>query len=232
MSSAVDNALPRWTLANWESPDSSNRDPLAALTLVAVDGGIADGAAIGSLRVDLTCSNGDLPRTLRCGGTDGDLRMEGQHEGKKIALLEVPTAVTQFPRGNGALWRFIDQRTPQPVRLDPSGLPALKQILRQFAACSPAQARHIDGITGLSHRSVMAMIVREPQPAMVRGIEIALEIDEAWFAAHSVAVFAQVMERFFAPYAHCNSFVQLRISSTSGSCLWSGKPVTGASPLL
>jgi type VI secretion system protein ImpG len=232
MSSPVDNALPRWTLTKSGSLDSSNTDPLPALALVTADGGIADGAASGSLRADVTCSNGDLPRTLRCGGSQGDMRMEGQHEGKKIALLQVPTAVTQLSRANGALWRFIDQRTPQPIRLDASGLPALKQILRQFAALSPTQARHIDGITALSHRSVMTMIVREPQPAMVRGIEIALEIDEALFAAHSVAVFAGVMERFFAPYAHGDSFIQLRVSSTSGSRLWSGAPVRGASPLL
>ena len=57
------------------------------------------------------------------------------------------------------------------------------------------QAQHIDGITGLKHRSVMTLIARKPQSAMVRGIEVTLEIDEQRFVAHSVAVFARAMER-------------------------------------
>ena len=118
------------------------------------------------------------------------------------------------------------------MRLSQAGLPAFKQMLQQFAALSPSQARHIDGIRGLHQRLVMTLIVRAPQPAMVRGIEITLEIDEQLFAANSVAVFARVMERFFAPYAPANSFVQLMIKSTDGSDLWRGEPVKGAGPLL
>jgi hypothetical protein len=40
------------------------------------------------------------------------------------------------------------------------------------------------------------------------------------------------MERFFAPYAHRNSFVQLCVVSGNGARLWSGAPLTGASPVL
>jgi type VI secretion system protein ImpG len=69
---------------------------------------------------------------------------------------------------------------------------------------------------------------------MVRGIEVTLEIDEQRFVAHSMAVFARVMERFFAPYAPSNSFVQLVIASSSdiGTVLWRGEPVSGGIALL
>jgi type VI secretion system protein ImpG len=111
-------------------------------------------------------------------------------------------------------------------------LPALKQMLQQFAALSPAQSRHIDGIKGLRHRAVMTLIARGTQPAMVRGIEITLEIDEQLFVANSVAVFARVMERFFGPYASANSFIQVVVVSVTGTALWQGKPVRGAAALL
>jgi len=73
---------------------------------------------------------------------------------------------------------------------------------------------------------------------LVRGIEVTLEIDEQRFFAHSVAVFARVMERFYAPYAPSNSFIQLIIGSSSGSSshsstvLWRGEPVKGGTALL
>ena len=67
---------------------------------------------------------------------------------------------------------------------------------------------------------------------MVRGIEVTLEINEQRFVAHSVAVFARVMERFYAPYAPSNSFVQLVIGSSSGAVLWRGEPVRGGAALL
>ena len=78
----------------------------------------------------------------------------------------------------------------------------------------------------------MTMIARARQPGLVRGMEITLEIDARLFGGHSVAVFAGVMERFFAPYAHGNSFVRLQIVSASGVRLWCGEPIRGSSPLL
>jgi type VI secretion system protein ImpG len=227
------NARPRWTLIQRSRPKSADIGRAAALRLVGANGQVGARGGIGSLRADVTCSNGDLPRSLPFGALEGDLWMEGQTETvKKIALLHAPTAVVGLSRTNGALWKLIAQQTPHVMRLNQAGLPAFKQILQQFAALSPSQARHIDGIRGLHHRSVMTLIVRAPQPAMVRGIEITLEIEEQLFTANSVAVFADVMERFLAPYAPANSFVQLVIKSADGSDLWRGEPVKGVAPLL
>jgi type VI secretion system protein ImpG len=161
------------------------------------------------------------------------MRMEGKTQAaRKIALLDIPTAVTRLPRTNGALWKLIDQQTAHAIRLDPAGLPVLKEMLQQFAALSPREARHIDGIRALSHRPVMTLMMRSSQPAMVRGIQITLEIDEQLFVANSIAVFARVMERYFAPYAIAKSFIELIVVSTNGVVLWRGEPVRGASPLL
>lgn len=228
----ADDALPRWALTQSGRQEAPNIGRHAALVLVVADGAAAGDTGLGSLRADVMCTNGDVPRTERCGAAESDMQMDGPTPVKRVTLLQVPTAAAQLSRTNGALWRFIGQRTPQPIRLSQAGLPGLKQLLQQFAMLSPVPTRHIDGITALSHRSIMTMIARPPQPAMVRGIEITLEIDETLFAGHSIAVFARVMERFFAPYAHRNSFVQLRVLSGNGARVWSGVPLTGASPVL
>ena len=239
MTRPADDALPTWALTKYERPetpdvpDSPASPQRTALVLIDAEGRAVGGAGIDVLRADITCSNGDLPRSLGCGAPVGDLRMELQEcPVTKIALLQVPSTVVRLSCTNGALWRFIDRGTPQSLTLDQTGLPALKQILHQFAVLSPLQPRHIDGVTALSRRSVMTMIARAPHPALVRGIEITLEIDEQLFTGFSIAVFAGVMERFFAPYAHRNSFVRLQVVSVEGSRLWWGEPITGASPLL
>ena len=233
MSSQADGAYPKWTFVQRSCPISAGTGRMSAVSLAGAGSSIDAGIGGDPLRADLTCSNGDLPRSLCIGAPGGDLRKEGDAQVvENIALLRVPTAVAWLPRGNGALWRLISQQTPQPIRLSREGLPELKQILHQFAALSPGQAQHIDGITALSRRSVMTMMMRLPQPAMVRGIEIALEIDEHLFAQNSIAVFAGVMERFLAPYASANSFVQLVVVAANGALLWRGEPVRGVSPVL
>ena len=233
MSSRADGANPKWTLMQRSRPVSTGTVRPAVLGLVGAGDPIHQGTGGDPLRADVTCSNGDLPRSVSAGAPDGDMRTEGDAQiVKKIALLAAPTAVAWLPRKNGALWRLISQQTPQPIRLGQEGLPELKQMLHQFATLSPRQARQIDGMTALDRRSVMTMMKRAPQPAMVRGLEIALKIDEQLFAENSIAVFAAVMECLFASYAPANSFVQLVVASTHGAVLWRGEPVRGVGPLL
>ena len=233
MTAHASKAHPRWALVH--PPGSPSLSPIreSALRLTSGEGPVGAEGGIETLLADVTCCNGDLPRSVTIGSREGDIRMEGDAQAaKKIALLHAPTAVTRLPRKNGALWRLIGQQTAHAIRLNQPGLPALKQILQQFAGLAPQQARHIDGIKGLRHRSVMTLMPRKPQPAMVRGIEVTLEIDEQLFVERSVAVFAGVMQRYFEPYAPFNSFVQLVVLSTTGAVLWRGEPMQGASPLL
>lgn len=234
MADHASDAQPRWKFTEGSRPASADTGRTAALCLVGANGAmLTGGGGVDSLLTDVTCFNGDLPRSLPIGASEGDMRLEGKAQAaKKIALLDAPTAVARLRRSDGALWTLIGQHSAHAIHLNQTGLPVLKQVLRQFAALSPAQARHIEGITSLRHRPVMTLVPRAPQPAMVRGIEITLEIDEQLFVANSVAVFAGVMERYFAPHAATNSFVQLLIQSNNGFSLWRGEPVRGAGPLI
>lgn len=233
MTSHASHAQPRWTLVQRRPHALSDTAQTATLRLAGADGAVGAGTSIGTLRVDVTCTNGDRPCSLRLGAREGDMRPEGETSvAKKVWLLQVPTVVAHLSRTNGALWRLIDQQSTHSARLSHAGLPALKQLLQQFAVLSPSQGRHIDGITGLCHRLVMALVARAPQPAMVRAMEVTLEVDEQFFAANSIAVFARVMERLLAPYASTNNFVQLVVVSLGGETLWRGEPVKGEARLL
>jgi len=226
------DAPPMWTLLQGKRTGTPDAPRTAALGLGGHNG-VNGEAAIDTLLIELTCSNGDLPRSVALCTPDGDVRMLTKaRAGKKIALLYAPTAVGHLSRTDGGLWRFIGQQSAHVIGLNQAGLPAFKQLLQQFAALSRAQARHIDGIRGLRHRLVMTLMARKPQPAMVRRIEITLQIDEESFLANSIVIFARVMERFFAPYVHTNSFIQLLVVSANGVDLWRGEPVRGSRGLL
>jgi len=153
--------------------------------------------------------------------------------GRNVAILSRPTQPVRLPRGDGALWRLIGQMAPHTLQLSQAGLEAFKQFFRQFAALSQSQAPHIDGIVSLDYRPTMQWIAMEPSPAFVRGIEITATVDEQAFASSSLRVFAGVMDRFFAPYAPANSFVQVvLVSKNIGAEIWRCPPREGAAPLI
>jgi type VI secretion system protein ImpG len=79
----------------------------------------------------------------------------------------------------------------------------------------------------------MQWIVMEPCPSLVRGIEVTLAVDEQAFSGSGVSAFIDVMDRFFAPFAPENSFVQLVvISKSTGALLRRCEPRQGAVALL
>jgi type VI secretion system protein ImpG len=91
----------------------------------------------------------------------------------------------------------------------------------------------IDGIAGLDHRPCMRWMPAKPLANFVRGIEVLLTIDEPAFNGVSLGVFIGVMERFFEPYAHSNSFTQLVVlSKNTGNEIRRCAPRQGTSPLL
>ena len=163
------------------------------------------------VEIGLTCNNRESTTSLALGAPDGDLLNEDASFACTISLLRAPTQNASPSQRNGALWRLISQITPNHLSLDAAGL---KAMLHQHAvAVSTAAARRVNGIMALEYRPAMKWMPVKPLPTFVRGVEVVLTIDEQAFAGASLATFIGVMDRFFAPYAHRNSFVQLVVTS-------------------
>jgi len=223
---------PYWIALRDEKIAQTNPGFETELKMVDLDGRpVVSG--ISQLDIDLTCTNRDIPCTLPFGTPGGDLLNEGGALPCKISMLRQPTRTVRFARGEGALWRLITHLTPQPIQLSPAGFDELKRLFRQYATRSSLQTRHIDGVTFQNRRSTMQWIVMKPCPGMVRGIEIILSVDEQAFTGSSLSVFVEVLDRFFAPYAVANSFVQLVvISKDTGADIRRCTPRQGTAPLL
>nr|WKF59094.1 hypothetical protein HUO10_003603 [Paraburkholderia busanensis] len=182
---------------------------------------------------NITCMNRDTAAAFSPGAVDGDLFNEGASLSCPISLLKRPSDPIRTSRERGALWRLISQMALHTITLGPSGLAALKYLLHQHAGTLSTTSRHIDGIIALDCQPVMRRMPVKPFPAFVRGIEIALTIDETAFIASSVATFSDVMDRVFAAFAHVNSFVELVfISKNTGAELRRCHARQGISPLL
>jgi type VI secretion system protein ImpG len=229
--SAATLSGPYWVARTDDDP--ARRD--ARRTLLAFVGLDGEPAAVPvtQVAVDVTCTNRNVPATLPYGSAAGDLMIEGGSMACLLVLLRRPTESVDAQRSHGALWRLISQFTPHAITLSVEGLDQIKRLLRQYAALSPTPARQIEGIAFAGCRSTMQWMVMDPCPSLVRGIEVTLAVDEQVFSGSSVSAFIDVMDRFFAPFAPDNSFVQLvAISKTTGALLRRCEPRQGAVALL
>lgn len=222
---------PYWVVRSDDDPE--HRDIAhTTLAFVGLDGHPAV-VPVSQVAVDVTCTNRNLPSTLPYGSATGDLMIEGGSVACRLVLLRRPTQSVRAQQSHGALWRLIAQFTPHAMSLSPEGLDEIKRLLRQFATLSPAPARQIEGVAFIGSRSTMQWIVMEPCPALVRGIEVTLAVDEQAFSGNSVSAFIEVMDGFFAPFAPVNSFVQLVVlSKSTGALLRRCEPRQGAVALL
>lgn len=205
-----DPAIVYWTaLRDPYAVAGTSRSPLL-LSLVGLEGEAAHPKRP-QVDVDVTATNGDLPSRLPIGAPDSDLLHEGAALACPIRLLTRPTLPSALPRGHDALWRVLAGMSLHPFDLTQSGLKAFKDFLRLHAPRANVLAqRCIDAITDLDNQpAIKWMPLDSPFPSFVRGVEIFASVDEGVLRDVTLNLFAQVLERLFAPYAPTNSYVQL-----------------------
>ncbi|KAG8151668.1 type VI secretion system baseplate subunit TssF [Burkholderia catarinensis] len=214
------------------APSAALTTPL--LTLLNLNGHTAN-PRHPQVDVDVLATNGELPSRLPIGAPDSDLLYEGSALACPITLLSRPTLPASLPRGHGALWRVLSALAPHPLDLTRSGLPALKDFLRQHAPRSSVVAqRCIDAIVGLDYKPAIRWMSLDSQfPSFVRGVEILLSFTESATRDVSLYRFATVIDQFFGPYAQSNSYIQLVVlSAETGSELLRSPPHPGTQPLI
>jgi type VI secretion system protein ImpG len=171
-------------------------------------------AAGATLSTELTCTNRDLPARLRYGLAEGDLHADGVAASHPIRLLRKPTPSYRFEAGNGAHWRLISHLALNYARLTEAGLGDFQKMLALYDVVrSPASQRMIGGIVGLEHGLERAWVKTLPASTLMPGIGIRLTLDEEAFAGTSIALFAQVLERYFAMNAQLNCYTRLTLVS-------------------
>ena len=173
---------------------------------------IGTGAA--TISTQLLCSNRDLPTQLPYGLPQGDLQAEDVPDGLPIRFLRKPTPSYRRQAGKDAHWRLISHLSLNYSGLTQAGLGEFQKMLSLYdLPCSATTQRLIEGITGLSHGSTRDWMPTTPFPTLMPGIAIRMTIDEQAFAGSSLAVFAQIFQRYFAMNSQLNCFSRLTLVS-------------------
>jgi type VI secretion system protein ImpG len=195
-----------------------------ALGLTRIDGSPATVEST-ALKIELTCTNRNLPNGLPVGPTGTNLELRDDALKCPIVLLTRPTESVRPTGLDSELWRIISFFTSHPIQINETGLDDLKRLFRLFSARPSSNSRHIDGIIRLRQRLTTQWINLPPAPSFMRGIEVTLTVNEQTFSSTSLSGFINVLDHFFGRYAPPNSFTQLvAISETTGTELMRCKP--------
>lgn len=185
-------------------------------TLSLIDrAGMALGLTTGTLAVQLTCTNRDLPQSLGCGALRGDLVTEINTAGLPIRLLSKPS-LRQQTSGVGNHWGLIS-----PL-VGPSGLTDLIELLRLHAPVSSTATQHLlQGLTALTIHPANAWIGTR----YTHGTEYHLQINERFFTDRSICTFAEILASYFHQHAYQGRYSQLIIRSSNAEILSAGRLV-------
>lgn len=188
----------------------------------------------GAMSIRLTCSNRDLPATLRYGLPGGDLCAETGSGGHPIRFLRKPGATQRFQCGRGAHWGLLAHLSLNHRSLCDDGVEPLSAMLRLYALPGNAVAqRQIDGIKAISQRSTTMWLRNGRNAAYLNGIEITITLDEDAYVGAGLHLFIELLDHFFGLLVHLNSFTQLvALSNTTGKELLRCLPRNGALPLV
>jgi len=188
------------------------------------------------LSLQLTCSNRDLPAAIPFGGGgfQESFSIPSQPAVKQARPLRKPTPSLGPPAKPGLQWPLISHLALNHLALAAHGPAGLQELLELYNFTgSPAVARQIQGIAGLSASPATARLPGQAFAAFVRGAELTLTLDEQCFVGSNLFLFASVLERFFAHACPANSFVRLRLTTLqqeSEVARW--PPRTGETPLI
>jgi type VI secretion system protein ImpG len=178
------------------------------------------------------CTNRDLAAEIESGVP---LSAEHPVPAQAISFLTKPTPPIDAPLGGQSLWRLVSNLSLSHLSLGGAqGAEALREILRAYLFSPTREAeRQIAAIAGVESRTVQRRVGERGLRGLCRGTEVTLKLAEDQFGDSSPILFAEVLSRFLALYAHLNSFTELVLRSTTREEVWKRwPPLSGERPLL
>lgn len=166
-----------------------------------------------SLSIELSCTNKDLPNSLKYQQAGGDLTPLHDADSYSVRLLRRPTKTYRFSQG-GQQWRLISHLTLNHRTLSQGGLPAFREMLALYdLPQSPISRRQIEGVVSLEHAETVAWIRQKHGASLVHGTEMRLTLDEEAFVGSGLLLFVEVIDQLLGMYVQVNSFIELVVLS-------------------
>ncbi|MGS0892049.1 type VI secretion system baseplate subunit TssF [Burkholderia stagnalis] len=203
-----------WILSQDRDAAFKPSDGTWLISLVSLDGQ-STRPSQPQIDIDLIATNGNLPSQLPIGNPLGDLLNEGAALTCPITFISKPTVPMTPNRDASGLWRILSALSPHPYDVTQLGLSGFRSVLRLHAPRTAHIAHQcIDAIRHLDYKpTVKWMSLDGKIQSFVRGIEIAVSIDEGASRNLTLGIFSRALEQILTPYAPTNSYVQLTLKS-------------------
>ena len=188
------------------------------------------------LSVRALVSNRDLPMLLSTERT-GVFQLS---DGGPVAQIVTPVPPTRPRPGlsdGETAWRLISQLSLNYLSVvdapGGAGADALREMLAVHApAGNRAVEKQIEGVSSVAVRPKVRRMADEVLSTAVRGLEIEVTCDEAFFEGASVYLLGAVLERFFAKYVTMNSFTETVLSTETRGEVARWRPRAGTARLI
>lgn len=200
-----------WTVSRQRR---SEADDSTDILLSVVDAELSPASlSDGILTIETICVNRDLPKLIPYGGGRPAISMvEGATEVTGVRCISPPGQTLRPPPPRRMAWRLISQLTLNHLSLSggAAGADALREILRLHDLRDiPETQVAMEAIVAVDTTRAIARL--PGAGAMVRGIDVAIEMDARRLETGGVFLLASVLDRFLALYVTINSFSRLTV---------------------
>jgi type VI secretion system protein ImpG len=176
------------------------------------------------------CTNRHLPIQMAKGIGRSDFTLDTSAPYRSIRMVAGPTLPRpslvlagqnpdrpEIPSGR-FVWRLVSHLSLNYFSLvdtgTESGAEALRDLLRLYSDPDDRQTlKQIDGLRSVSSRPIVRPVESNGPITFARGLEVALQFDEAAFEGQGVFVLGAVLEQFFARHAALNSFTETVVTT-------------------
>jgi type VI secretion system protein ImpG len=194
-------------------------------------------ADLRQLGIHALCTNRHLPIQMAIGVAAADFTMETSAPITGIRCISGPTGPRPSMAEGRFSWRLISHLSLNYTSLVNAGAgegaSALREILKLYVEDGNRElARQVEGLTGVSARSVVRRSPAAGPISFARGLEIALEFNEDAFEGTGVFLIGSVLENFLAKYASINAFTETVIRTAQRGEIGRWRPQLGKRPVL
>ncbi|MFK3968900.1 type VI secretion system baseplate subunit TssF [Ensifer adhaerens] len=205
--------------------------------ITTVEGASTAGAER-QLQLSCLCTNRDLPISMPLGEGRSDFTLEIGAPIESVRCVSGPTRPRPSAAEGDTAWELISHLSLNYLSItdcgdEDRGTVGLRELLRLYCddtddVCS----RQIDAITRVTSQPIVRRLPGAAYGAIVRGIEITIEIDETGFEGVGCFPFATVLDKFFAQYVSINSFTETVLTSLQRGVLMRWEIAKGRRPIL
>jgi len=170
-----------------------------------------------------TCSNRNLPESLRVGNT---LKLIGKGSTPEASVITRPTLFKGAKLKGETTVQLLSQLHLNHLSLvdwlqGHEPLARLAQILKLYSdPMMPSQQRQIDGIIELQASPSVRRMGKDAWRGHYRGTKIKLTVEESFFSGANPLLLGEVLSQFFGLYTTLNHFVELHLISYQREGVW------------